>query len=151
MNQSLYDAVFSVDVGGQKIDPFAAATIDFGKVIGDMKLGGYEISSLTVAEFIVLHQLDDMRKFKNQIIHESLEVDNRDEVCREKYGLSFKDIDALDPTSDIEFDLKSGQVILFLGHDAQYKEDAYMKLYGQTLQKFCSETGFIYTKLGEAI
>ena len=151
MNQSLYDAVFCVDVGGQKIDPFAAATIDFERVIGDMKLGGYEISSLTVAEFIVLHQLDEMRKFKNQIIHDSHEIENRDDVCREKYGLSFKDIDALDPTTDFEFDLKSGQVILFLAHDAQFKEDAYMKLYGQALQKFCTETGFLYTKLGEAI
>ena len=151
MNQSLYDAVFCVDVGGQKIDPFANATIDFGKVVGDMKLGGYEISSLNVAEFMVLHQLDEMKKFKNQIIHEAHEIENRDDVCREKYGLSFKDIDALDPTTDMEFDLKSGQVLLFLAHDAQYKEDAYMKLYGQTLQQFCQDTGFIYTKLGEAI
>ena len=52
-----------------------------------------------------------------------MDMDNRDAYCREKYGLSFKDIDALDPTSDFEFDLKSGQVILFLAHDAQYKED----------------------------
>ena len=151
MNQSLYDAVFCVDVGGQKIDPFAAATVDFGKVIADMKLGGYAITSLNVAEFMVLHQLDDMRKFKNQIISETMEMDNREDYCREKYGLSFKDIHALEPTSDFEFDIKSGQVILFLSHDAQYMEDAYMKLFGQELNKFCQETGFMYTKLGETI
>ncbi len=151
MNQSLYDAVFSVDVGGQKIDPFAAATIDFGKVIGDMKLGGYEITSLHVAEFIVLHWLDDIRKNKTQLIHDTMDMDNRDDFCRQKYGLSWKDIDALDPTSDFEFDLKSGQVILFLAHDAQYKEDAYMKMFGHELNRFCQETGFLYTKLGEAI
>ena len=151
MNQSLYNAVFCVEVGGQMIDPFGAANIDFNKVISDMKLGGYEISSLTVAEFIILHQLDDMRKYKNNIMEMALGNENKDEFCRQKYGISFKDIDALDPTKDIEWDLKSGQVILFLGHDAQYKEDAYMKLFGETLQLFCQETGFIYTKLGESL
>ncbi len=151
MNQSLYNAVFGVEVGGQVIDPFASANIDFIKIIGDMKLGGYEISSLTVAEFIILHQLDDMRKFKNNIMQMAMHQDNKDDFCREKYGISFKDIDALEPTNDIEWDLKSGQVILFLGHDAQYKEDAYMKLFGDTLQLFCQETGFMYTKLGESI
>ncbi len=149
MNQGLYNAVFCV--GEQRIDPFAAANVDFDKIIGDMRLGGYEITSLNVAEFIVLHQLDDMRKFKNAIMDESAGSDNRDYFCLEKYGLSFKDIDALEPTTDIEWDLKSGQVLLFLGHDVQYKEDAYMKLYGDTLQKFCQDTGFLYTKLGEAI
>ncbi|SEL18504.1 MULTISPECIES: hypothetical protein [unclassified Butyrivibrio] len=151
MNQSLYDAVFCVDVGGQKIDPFAAATIDFGKVISDMKLGGYEITSLHVAEFMVLHFLDDLRKIKNQIITETMDLPNKEEVCRENYGMSFKDIHALEPTKDIEFDLKSGQVLLFLSNDAQYMEDAYMKLFGQQLNEFCQNTGFIYTKLGEAL
>ena len=151
MNQSLYDAVFCVDVGGQKVDPFGAATVDFGKVISDMKLGGYEITSLHVAEFMVLHFLDDLRKAKNQIITDTMDIPNREEVCREKYGMSFKDIHALEPTKDFEFDLKSGQVILFLSHDAQYMEDAYMQVFGQELNQFCQETGFIYTKLGEAI
>ena len=149
MNQSLYNAVFCV--GEQRIDPFAAAKIDFEKVIGDMRLGGYEISSLNVAEFIVLHQLDDMRKYKNAIMDESANTDNKNSYCLEKYGLSYKDIDALEPTTDIEWDLKSGQVILFLGHEVQYKEDAYMKLFGSNLQKFCQDTGFMYTKLGETI
>ncbi len=149
MNQALYNAVFCV--GEQKVDPFAAAKVDFDKIIGDMRLGGYEITSLNVAEFIVLHQLDDMRRFKNAIMEESSNADNRDSFCLEKYGVSFKDIDALEPTTDIEWDLKSGQVLLFLGHEVQYKEDAYMKLYGDALQKFCQDTGFIYTKLGEAL
>ena len=149
MNQSLYNAVFCV--GEQRIDPFAAAKIDFEKVIGDMRLGGYEISSLNVAEFIVLHQLDEMRKYKNAIMDESANTDNKNSYCLEKYGLSYKDIDALEPTTDIEWDLKSGQVILFLGHEVQYKEDAYMKLFGSNLQKFCQDTGFMYTKLGETI
>ena len=149
MNQSLYNAVFCV--GEQRIDPFAAAKIDFDKVIGDMRLGGYEISSLNVAEFIVLHQLDEMRKYKNAIMDESANTDNKNSYCLEKYGLSYKDIDALEPTTDIEWDIKSGQVILFLGHEVQYKEDAYMKLFGSNLQKFCQDTGFMYTKLGETI
>ncbi|WP_026495267.1 MULTISPECIES: hypothetical protein [unclassified Butyrivibrio] len=149
MNQSLYNAVFCV--GEQKIDPFAAAKIDFERVIGDMRLGGYEITSLNVAEFIVLHWLDDMRKKKNDIIDATSGVDNRDAYCLEKFGISFKDIDALEPTTDIEWDLKSGQVLLFLGSEVQYKEDAYMKMFGEDLQKFCQDTGFIYTKLGEAI
>ena len=84
-------------------------------------------------------------------MEESSNADNRDSFCLEKYGVSFKDIDALEPTTDIEWDLKSGQVLLFLGHEVQYKEDAYMKLFGDTLQKFCQDTGFIYTKLGEAL
>ncbi|WP_408070600.1 hypothetical protein [Butyrivibrio sp. JL13D10] len=151
MNQSLYDAVFCVDVGGQKIDPFGAATIDFTKVIADMKLGGYEITSLHVAEFIVLHFLDDLRRAKNKIITETMDMDNREDYCRQNYGMSFKDIHALEPTKDFEFDLKSGQVLLFLSHDAQYMEDAYMKIFGQHLNRFCQETGFLYTKLGEAI
>ncbi|MCR5657150.1 MAG: hypothetical protein K6G06_06790 [Butyrivibrio sp.] len=149
MNQGLYNAVFCV--GEQKVDPFANATIDFEKVIGDMRLGGYEISSLNVAEFIVLHFLDDMRQFKNGIISDALEVENKDEYCNKKYGVSFKDIDALDPTSDMEWDLKSGQVLLFLGHDVQYKEDVYMKIFSEVLHNFCLDTGFIYTKLGETI
>ncbi len=149
MNQSLYNAVFCV--GEQKIDPFAAAKVDFDKIIGDMRLGGYEITSLNVAEFIVLHQLDDMRKYKNSILDEAENAENRDSYCLEKYGLSFKDIYALDPTTDIEWDLKSGQVLLFLGHDVQYMEDAYMKVFGEVLRKFCSDTGFMFTKLGETV
>ncbi len=149
MNQSLYNAVFCV--GEQKIDPFAAAKVDFDKIIGDMRLGGYEITSLNVAEFIVIHQLDDMRRYKNSILDEASGTDNRDSYCLQKYGLSYKDIAALDPTTDIEWDLKSGQVILFLGHDVQYMDDAYMKVFGEILQKFCSDTGFAYTKLGETM
>ena len=149
MNQSLYNAVFCV--GEQKIDPFAAATIDFTKIIEDMRLGGYEITSLNVAEFIVIHQLDELKRYKNSILDEAADTDNRDAYCLDKYGMSYKDISALDPVSDIEWDLKSGQVLLFLGHDIQYMEDAYMKIFGDKLQKFCQETGFMYTRLGETL
>ncbi len=149
MNQSLYNAVFCV--GEQKIDPFAAAKIDFGKIIEDMRLGGYEITSLNVAEFIVIHQLDELKRYKNSILEESADTDNRDSYCLERYGLSYKDIAALDPTTDIEWDLKSGQVLLFLGHDVQYMEDAYMKIFGEALQKFCQDTGFMFTRLGETL
>lgn len=149
MNQSLYDAVFGC--GEHKVDPFMAAKIDFAPIISDMRLCGYEITSLNVAEYIVLQQFDAMAKFKHQIISFAAEMDNRDSFCKEKYGVSFKDIDALDPKTDMEWDLKSGQVILFLSHESQYKEDAYMALFGDALHKFSEDTGFMYTRFGESI
>ena len=149
MNQSLYDAVFGC--GEHKVDPFIAAKIDFAPIISDMRLCGYEITSLNVAEYIVLQQLDAMGRFKHQIIDFAAGMDNRDAFCMEKYGLSFKDIDALEPKNDLEWDLKSGQVLVFLSHEAQYKEEAYATLFSSSLQKFCEETGFAYTRFGESI
>ena len=40
-------------------------------------------------------QLDNLLKIKSQIIEESMDLDNRDQYCRDKYGLSFKDIHLL--------------------------------------------------------
>jgi threonine synthase len=67
--------------------------------------------------------------------------------CREKYGLSFKDIDALDPTNDIEWDIKSGRVIFYLTHDAKHKEEAYFILFKKNFDAFTGKTGFNYVSL----
>ena len=140
MNQKLYDAVFGC--GEQKVDPFEGANVDFEPIISDMRLCGYEITSLNVAEYLVLQQLDAMSRYKHQIVEFAQDMDNRDEFCRDKYGVSFKDIDALDPKSDIEWDLKSGRVILFMSHDHDALKEAYSKLFSSSLNKFCQDTGF---------
>ena len=142
MNKSLYDAVFGC--GEKKVDPFENTNVDFEPIINDMRLCGYEITAVNVAEYLVLQQLDSMSKYKHQIVDFAYSLDNRDDFCREKYGVSFKDIDAMDPKADLEWDLKSGQVILFLGHDHQPMREAYDRLFGASLAKFCTDTGFQY-------
>ncbi len=142
MNEALYDAVFSY--GEQKVDPFAQAYVDFDRIISDMRLVGYEINSFNIVHQIMLEQLDELLKKKGQIIEESMDLENRDQFCREKYGLSFKDIDALDPTNDIEWDIKSGRVIFYLTHDAKHKEEAYFILFKKAFDQFTKKTGFNY-------
>ena len=142
MNEALYDAVFSY--GENKIDPFAQCCVDFDRIISDMRLVGYEINSLNIVQQIMLEQLDALIKIKGQIIESTMDLENRDEFCRGKYGLSFKDIDALDPTHDIEWDIKSGQVIFFLSHEAKHKEEAYFILFKKSFDAFTSKTGFNY-------
>ena len=142
MNEALYEAVFCY--GEKKIDPFANTKVDFDRIIGDMKLVGYELTPLNIVHQIMLEQLDNLLRIKAQIIEATMDMDNRDEYCREKYGLSFKDIDALDPQHDIEWDIKSGQVIFFLSHDAFYKEEAYFILFKKAFDTFTEKTGFSY-------
>ena len=142
MNEALYEAVFCY--GEKKIDPFANTKVDFDRIIGDMKLVGYELTPLNIVHQIMLEQLDNLLRIKAQIIEATMDMDNRDEYCREKYGLSFKDIDALDPQHDIEWDIKSGQVIFFLSHDAFYKEEAYFILFKKAFEAFTEKTGFSY-------
>ncbi len=142
MNEALYDAVFSY--GEQKVDPFANTYADFDRIISDMKLVGYEITAFNVAHQIVLEQLDVLHKKKSKIIEQTMDLANKDQFCREKYGLSFKDIDALDPVNDIEWDIKSGKVIIYLAHDAQHKEEAYFILFKKDLDLFTGRTGFTY-------
>lgn len=142
MNEALYEAVFCY--GEKKVDPFANTKVDFDRIIGDMKLVGYELTPLNIVHQIMLEQLDILLKIKAKIIEETMDMDNRDEFCREKYGLSFKDIDALDPQHDIEWDIKSGQVIFFLSHDAAYKEEAYFILFKKAFDTFTEQTGFTY-------
>ena len=77
----------------------------------------------------IYKRFTDYVKSKGKIIELAMDLDNRDDFCREKYGLSFKDIDALDPTHDIEYDIKSGQVIFYLTHEAKHKEEAYFILF----------------------
>ncbi|MBR1642738.1 MAG: hypothetical protein IJ683_10495 [Butyrivibrio sp.] len=144
MNEALYDAVFSY--GEKKIDPFAQCCVDFDRIISDMRLVGYEINSLNIVQQIMLEQLDALLKIKGQIIESTMDLENRDEFCRGKYGLSFKDIDALDPTHDIEWDIKSGQVIFFLSHEAKHKEEAYFILFKKSFDAFTSKTGFNYIR-----
>ena len=142
MNEALYDAVFGY--GEKKVDPFAKAQVDFDRIISDMRLVGYEISSLNIVQQIMLEQLDHLLKIKAGIIEATMDLENKDDFCREKYGLSFKDIDALDPQHDIEWDIKSGQVIFFLAHDALYKEEAYFILFKKAFDMFTEKTGFTY-------
>ena len=142
MNEALYEAVFSY--GEKKVDPFANTSADFDRIISDMRLVGYEINAFNVAHQIILEQLDALIKQKNQVIEQTMDMDNRDQFCREKYGLSFKDIDALDPTNDIEWDIKSGQVIFYLTHDAKHKEEAYFIFFKKSFDQFTTRTGFNY-------
>ena len=74
-----------------------------------------------------------------------------DAIVKDNYGISFKELFALEPKTDIEWDIKSGSVIIFLSGEAQFKEDAYMKVFGNALQEFCKKTGFTYVKLGETM
>ncbi len=145
MNEGLYNAVFCY--GENKVDPFEHTAVDFDRIIGDMKLVGYEINSLNIVHQIMLEQLDNLLKIKNKIIEEVMDLDNKDDYCREKYGLSFKDIVALDPQHDIEWDIKSGKVIVFLSHEAMHKETAYFTLFKKSMDAFTAKTGFQYTSL----
>ena len=145
MNEALYDAVFCY--GENKIDPFAKCYVDFDRIISDMKLVGYELSSFNIVHQIMLEQLDDLIKTKGRAIEEAMDLENRDEYCREKFGLSFKDIDALDPTNDIEWDIKSGQVIFYLKPEAQHKEEAYFIFFKKNFDQFINKTGFGYMSM----
>ena len=142
MNEALYNAVFSY--GEKQIDPFANTTADFKRIIEDMRLVGYEINSINIVQQIMLEQLDELLRIKSKAIEETMDMTNRDEYCRECYGLSFKDIDALDPANDIEWDIKSGQVIFFLSHDAKHKEEAYFIFFKKEFDRFVQRTGFSY-------
>ena len=145
MNEGLYNAVFCY--GENKVDPFEQTAVDFDRIIGDMKLVGYEINSLNIVHQIMLEQLDNLLKTKNKIVEETMDLDNKDDVCREKYGLSFKDIIALNPQHDIEWDIKSGKVIYFLSHEAMHKEAAYFTLFKKSMDAFTAKTGFQYMSL----
>ena len=149
MNKELYDAVFGY--GDSKIDPFATTEADFDAIIKDMRLGGYEITALNVVEFILLNECDTLNSIKSAIIDECKDLQNREDYCRQNYGISFKELFALEPKTDIEWDIKSGSVIIFLSGEIQFKEDAYMKVFGTALQDFCKKTGFTYVKLGETM
>lgn len=142
MNEALYDAVFCY--GENRIDPFEYTNVDFHRIISDMRLVGYEISALNIVHQIMLEQLDNLLKIKSNIIEATMDMENKDDYCKEKYGLSFKDIDALDPQHDIEWDIKSGKVIFFLAHDALYKEEAYFILFKKAFDVFTEKTGFSY-------
>ena len=107
MNEALYDAVFCY--GENRIDPFEHTNVDFHRIISDMRLVGYEITSLNIVHQIMLEQLDNLLKIKSNIIEATMDMENKDDFCKEKYGLSFKDIDALDPQHDIEWDMKRGK------------------------------------------
>lgn len=145
MNEALYDAVFCY--GENKVDPFAKCYVDFDRIISDMKLVGYELNSFNIVHQIMLEQLDDLIRTKGKAIEESMDLDNRDAYCRDKFGLSFKDIDALDPTNDIEWDIKSGQVIFYLKPEAKHKEEAYFIFFKKNLDQFMNRTGFNYLSL----
>ena len=145
MNEGLYHAVFCY--GENKVDPFEQTAVDFDRIIGDMKLVGYEINSLNIVHQIMLEQLDNLLKTKNKIVEEAMDLDNKDDYCREKYGLSFKDIIALDPQHDIEWDIKSGKVIVFLSQEAMHKEAAYFTLFKKSMDAFTAKTGFQYMSL----
>ena len=145
MNEALYNAVFCV--GENKVDPFAACCVDFDRIIGDMKLVGYELTSFNIAHQIFLEKIDELIKAKNKIIEETMDLPNKYEVCKEKYGLSFKDIDALDPRNDFECDIKSGQVIFYLTYDATHKQEEYYIIFKDALNQFTEDTGFKFVSL----
>lgn len=145
MNEALYNATFCY--GEKKVDPFENTTADFDRIVSDMRLVGYEINSFNVAHQIMLEQLDELLKYKGRVIEETMDMANRDDYCRDNYGLSFKDIDALDPANDIEWDIKSGQVIFYLTHDAKYKEEAYFIFFKQSFDAFTKKTGFNYISI----
>ena len=145
MNEGLYNAVFGY--GENKVDPFENTCVDFDRVISDMRLVGYELSSFNIAHQIGLEFIDDLIRTKGRIIEETMDLDNKDELCREKYGISFKDIDALDPRHDIELHIKSGKVIFYLTHDAMHKEAQYFTLFKKYFDAFTAKTGFNYMSL----
>ena len=145
MNEGLYNAVFGY--GENKVDPFELCAVDFDRIIGDMKLVGYEITSLNIVHQIMLEQLDVLLKTKAKIIEQVMDMENQDDFCLKTYGLSFKDINALDPQHDIEWDIKSGKVIFFLSHESMHKEAAYFTLFKKSLDAFTAKTGFQYMSL----
>lgn len=145
MNEGLYNAVFCY--GENKVDPFEATCVDFDRIVSDMRLVGYEITSLNIVQQIMLEQMDELLKVKNRIIEETMDMENKDDFCREKYGVSFKDIDALDPRIDFEWDIKSGKVIFYLCHDSTLKAQAYATLFKSNLDTFVADTGFSYITL----
>ncbi len=145
MNEALYNAVFCY--GEDKVDPFAACCVDFDRIIGDMKLVGYELTPFNIAHHIFLEKVDELIKAKNKIIAEAMDLPNKDDYCREKYGISFKDIDALDPRNDLEFDIKSGQVIFYLTNDAIHMQQEYNLVFKKELDQFVEETGFKFVSL----
>ena len=145
MNEGLYNAVFCY--GENKVDPFELTCVDFDRIISDMRLVGYEITSFNVVQQIMLEQIDVLIKAKAKIMEATMDMDNRDAFCRGKYGISFKDIDALDPQHDLEWDIKSGKVIFYLNHDAMHKQAAYDILFKKSIDAFVSKTGFSYTRL----
>lgn len=142
MNEGLYNAVFCY--GENQVDPFLNTAVDFDRIISDMRLVGYELSSFNIAHQIVLEFVDDLIKTKGRIIEETMDMDNKDDFCRQKYGLSFKDIDALDPRHDIECDIKSGNVIFYLTPEAMHKEAEYFTLFKKFFDAFTAKTGFNY-------
>ncbi|SFC80818.1 hypothetical protein [Butyrivibrio sp. YAB3001] len=142
MNEGLYNAVFGY--GENKIDPFELTAVDFDRIISDMRLVGYEITSLNIVQQIMLEEIDTLIKAKSKIIEATMDMDNKDDYCRQKFGLSFKDIDALDPQHDIEFDIKSGKVIFFMSHDAVHKEEAYFTMFKKYIEGITARTGFQY-------
>ena len=93
MNKELYDAVFGY--GDSKIDPFATTEADFDAIVKDMRLGGYEITALNVVEFILLTECDELSNIKAAIIDEAKDLPNREDYCKENYGISFKELFAL--------------------------------------------------------
>lgn len=145
MNEGLYNAVFGY--GENKVDPFANTNVDFDRIISDMRLVGYELTAFNIAHQIGLEFVDELIKTKGKIIEETMDLDNKDEYCREKYGLSFKDIDALDPRHDVELDIKSGRVIFYLTHEAMHKEAQYFTLFKKHFDDFSAKTGFSYMSL----
>lgn len=145
MNEGLYNAVFCY--GENQIDPFEQTAVDFDSIISDMRLVGYEITSFNVVNQIMLEQMDTFLKTKGKIVEQTMDMENRDAYCREKYGVTFKDIDALDPRHDFEWDIKSGKAIYFLSHEALHKEKVYLTLFKKSFDAFTAKTGFTYTSL----
>ncbi len=145
MNEALYNAVFCY--GENKVDPFAACCVDFDRIISDMKLVGYELTSFNIAHQIFLEKIDELIRAKNKIIEETMDLPNKDTFCKDKYGITFKDIDALDPGHDFEMDIKSGQVIFYLTHEALHKKEEYNILFKNALDTFVEETGFKFVSL----
>mgnify|MGYP007069909393 CR=1 FL=1 len=146
MNEGLYNAVFCYGENHQ-VDPFEQTAVDFERIIGDMRLVGYEITSWNIVQQIMLEQLDSMLKTKGKIIELAMDLENKDDFCRQKYGVSFKDIDALDPQHDIEWDIKSGKVIFYLAHEAVHKESVYLTMFKKSFDAFTAKTGFQYLRI----
>ena len=85
MNEALYNAVFCY--GENKIDPFAKCDVDFDRIISDMKLVGYELSSFNIVHQIMLEQLDELIRTKGKVIEEYKLV-NYDILGGKQYWLS---------------------------------------------------------------
>ena len=52
-----------------------------------------------------------------------------------------------DSPNDIEWDIKSGQVIFYLKPEAKHKEGEYFTFFKKNFDQFISKTGFSYTTL----